>query len=309
MIIVYTYIFQPKGIIIYMEKIMDIINPIVDSIVTYFSIMSVKDVVDILIVTAVLYFAFKFIRDRRAGKLIVGVLILAVANLACDFFHMSTLSFLLELVFENGIIAMVILFQPELRSMLEVVGGEPLRSLRRGINIDQKKEYTETINMINAVCDAVVDMAKTKTGALIVIERDTKIGEIAKSGERVDAVPTKYLIENIFFKNSPLHDGAMLIRGTRIDAAGCLLPLSNNQEIIRDLGTRHRAAIGMSENSDSVVVIVSEETGNISVAVGGKITRNYVYSTLNNYLTRLLVSNAQKAKKVSVTKIKKHSEQ
>jgi diadenylate cyclase len=101
----------------------------------------------------------------------------------------------------------------------------------------------------------------------------------------------------------------MLIRGNRIDAAGCLLPLSNNQEIIRDLGTRHRAAIGMSENSDSVVVIVSEETGNISVAVGGKITRNYVYSTLNNYLTRLLVSNAQKAKKVSVTKIKKHSEQ
>ena len=140
MIIMYTYIFQPKGIIIYMEKIMDIINPIVDSIVTYFSIMSVKDVVDILIVTAVLYFAFKFIRDRRAGKLIVGVLILAVANLACDFFHMSTLSFLLELVFENGLIAMVILFQPELRSMLEVVGGEPLRSLRRGINIDQKKE-------------------------------------------------------------------------------------------------------------------------------------------------------------------------
>ncbi len=291
-----------------MEKLLEIFKDIVDSALTYFSIMSPKDVFDIILVTAVLYFTFKFIRDRRAGKLIVGVIILGIANIVCNFFEMSTLRFILELVFENGLLAIVILFQPELRSMLEAVGGEPLRSLKRGINMDQKKESAETLGMIEAVCDAAVDMAKTKTGALIVIERDTKIGEIAKSGERVDAIPSKYLIENIFFKNSPLHDGAMLIRGNRIDSAGCLLPLSNNQEIIRDLGTRHRAAIGMSENSDSVVIIVSEETGNISVAVGGKITRNYVYSTLKNYLTKLLVVSAQKAKKPTAVKSKKKSD-
>lgn len=291
-----------------MEKMLEIFKGIVDSTVTYFSVMSPKDVFDIILVTAVLYFTFKFIRDRRAGKLIVGVIILGIANVICNFFEMSTLRFILELVFENGLLAIVILFQPELRSMLEAVGGEPLRSLKRGINIDQKKDNAETLGMIEAVCDAAVDMAKTKTGALIVIERDTKIGEIAKSGEKVDATPSKYLIENIFFKNSPLHDGAMLIRGNRIDSAGCLLPLSNNQEIIRDLGTRHRAAIGMSENSDSVVIIVSEETGNISVAVGGKITRNYVYSTLKNYLTKLLVVSNQKAKKPSVVKGKKKSD-
>ena len=234
----------------------------------------------------------------------IGVGVLALANILCDFFEMSTMSFILELVFENGLLAMVILFQPELRSMLEAVGGEPLRSLRRGI-IDQKKEAAEAIVLVDAVCNAAVNMSKTKTGALIVIERDTKLGEIAKSGERIDAIPSKYLIENIFFKNSPLHDGALLIRGNRLDAAGCFLPLSNNMEIVRDLGTRHRAAIGMSENSDAVVVIVSEETGNISIASGGKITRNYNYSTLTNYLTKMFVTTNKTKKYTDIKKLNK----
>lgn len=281
-----------------MEKLIDLVNDAFESAVTYFSVMSLKDIFDIFLVAVVLYLAFKFIRDRRAGRLIVGVLILALVNLISNACELSSLGYVLELVFENGLLAIVILFQPELRSMLEAVGGEPIKSIKKGINIDQSKDSFATAHTISEICDAVVDMAKTKTGALIVIERGTKLGEIANSGEPVDAYITKHLIKNIFFKNSPLHDGAMVIRNNRIDAAGCLLPLSNNMDIIRDLGTRHRAAIGMSENSDAVVIIVSEETGNISVAVGGKITRSYVYNTLKTYLTDLLgISHKPKKKK------------
>ncbi|MBE6543995.1 MAG: TIGR00159 family protein [Ruminococcaceae bacterium] len=287
-----------------MNKFLEFVHGIADTATTYFSVMSLKDVIDILLVGVVLYLVFKFIRDRRAGKLIVGILILAVANFVCNMFELSALGYVLELVFENGILAVVILFQPELRSILEAVGGEPIKSIKRGINMDQNKESTATLRTINEICDAVVDMAKTKTGALIVIERDVKLGDIAKSGEPVDAHITKHLIKNIFFKNSPLHDGAMVIRNNRVGAAGCLLPLSENLDIIRDLGTRHRAAIGMSEKSDAVVIIVSEETGNISVAVNGDITRNYVYATLSNYLKKMLIGEDQKGKKTSHSKSK-----
>ena len=285
-----------------MDKLVEFINRIADSALTYLSVMSIKDVFDIIFVGIVIYLAFKFIKGRRAGKLIVGVLILAVVNLLCSLFQLSALGYVLELVFENGLLAIVILFQPELRSMLEAVGTEPIKSLKRGINIDQNKYNAATVNTINELCEAVVDMAKTKTGALIVIERDTKIDDISKSGEYLDAHITKHLIKNIFFKNSPLHDGAMVIRNNRIDAAGCLLPLSDNLDIIRDLGTRHRAGIGMSEKSDAIVIIVSEETGNISVALNGIITRNYVHGTLYNYLTQILVGKNTKTGKSPANK-------
>lgn len=262
---------------------------------TQVSDLTVKDAVDIILVAAVIYTAIRFIRDRRAGKLILGVFFLALGKFFCDMVGFSTLGYLLRLVFENGLLVIAIVFQPELRSLLEMVGGEPwkglnLKSLKMSIiKSEKEKELVAATELIDALCVAVCEMSKEKTGALIVIERETKIGEIAKSGVKIDAMPSARLIQNIFFKNSPMHDGALLVRNSRLHSAGCYLPLSTNPDININLGTRHRAAIGMSENSDALVIVVSEETGNISIASGGKITRNFDYTTLKNQLITLLL--------------------
>lgn len=289
-----------------MEKLIETIRSSVSGFFSQMQYLTAKDIIDILFVAFVIYLAVRFIRDRRAGKLILGVMVLSLGKLACDIFELSTMSYLLQLIFENGLLAIVIVFQPELRSLLELVGGEPLRGLKMSIIGNEQKELAATAELIEAICVAVCDMSKEKTGALIVIERQTKLGEIAKSGVKIDSYPSQHLIKNIFFKNSPLHDGAMLIRGTRLDSAGCFLPLSNNMDIIRDLGTRHRAAIGMSENSDAIVIVVSEETGNISITSGGKITRNYDYTTLRNQLTAILIEPLKAKKKLEKHKKNKN---
>lgn len=290
-----------------MEKLIETIKSSVSGFFSQMQYLTVKDIIDILFVAFVIYLAVRFIRDRRAGKLILGVMVLSLGKLACDIFELSTMSYLLQLIFENGLLALVIVFQPELRSLLELVGGEPLRGLKMSIIGNEQKELAATAELIEAICVAVCDMSKEKTGALIVIERETKLGEIAKSGVKIDSHPSQHLIKNIFFKNSPLHDGAMLIRGNRLDSAGCFLPLSNNMDIIRDLGTRHRAAIGMSENSDAIVIVVSEETGNISITSGGKITRNYDYTTLRDQLTAILIEPLKTKKKSDKHKRSKNS--
>lgn len=290
-----------------MENLFQTIKNSVSDFFLQMQYLTPKDIIDIIFVAFVIYLAVRFIRDRRAGKLILGVMVLSLAKLACDIFELSTMSYLLQLIFENGLLALVIVFQPELRSLLELVGGEPLRGLKMSIIGNEQKELAATNELIESICVAVCDMSKEKTGALIVIERQTKLGEIAKSGVKIDAQPSQHLIKNIFFKNSPLHDGAMLIRGTRLDSAGCFLPLSNNMDIIRDLGTRHRAAIGMSENSDAIVIVVSEETGNISITSGGKITRNYDYTTLRNQLTAILIEPLKLKKKSEKHKKNKNS--
>ena len=196
-----------------------------------------------------------------------------------DLFDFVALRFLLQNVFQIGLIAFVILFQPELRSALEKIGGGG-GSIKTIIGMTGERDSPTKANMISAIGEAVCDMSKDKTGALIVIERSTKLGDIIGSGVIVNADVTPFLIKNIFFNKAPLHDGAMIIRDFRIYAAGCFLPLSSNDDIIKDLGTRHRAAIGMSENSDAVVIVVSEETGTISIALEGKLYRNLNYSSL-----------------------------
>lgn len=256
---------------------------------------SVIDVIDIAIVAFVFYYLYKFIRERRAGKLAVGILILLLVMLLSDVLEMHALGFILTNIFQVGIIALIILFQPELRSALEKVGAEPLRGLR---NIGEGKAGNDTPihAMIGEITQAVCDMALDKTGALIVIERSTKLGDIIKSGTVVNANVTAFLIRNIFFNKAPLHDGAMVIRDGRIHSAGCFLPLSTNDDIIKDLGTRHRAAIGMSENSDAVIIVVSEETGTISMALEGHLRRNYSYNTLKTELSHLLATEEDAAK-------------
>ena len=248
------------------------------------------DLIDIAIVAFVFYYVYKFIRERRAGKLAAGILILILVLLLSSILEMHALGFILSNVFQVGIIALIIVFQPELRSALEKVGEEPLKGLRN-IGDSKSQGSAQTLAMIGEVTQAVCDMSLDKTGALIVIERSTKLGDIIKSGTIVNANPTAFLIRNIFFNKAPLHDGAMVIRGDRIYSAGCFLPLSTNDDIIKDLGTRHRAAIGMSENSDAVIIVVSEETGTISIALEGQLKRNFSYNTLKSELTALLVND------------------
>ena len=257
-------------------------------------IMSIgfKDIADILIVAVFFYYAIKFLRDRRAGKLAFGVVLLFAIQIISDLFDFVALRFLLQNVFQIGLIAFVILFQPELRSALEKIGGGG-GSIKTIIGMTGERDSSTKANTISAIGEAVCDMSKDKTGALIVIERSTKLGDIIGSGVIVNADITPFLIKNIFFNKAPLHDGAMIIRDFRIYAAGCFLPLSSNDDIIKDLGTRHRAAIGMSENSDAVVIVVSEETGTISIAIEGKLYRNLNYSSLISILGEQLTSDSE----------------
>lgn len=248
--------------------------------------MEIKDFFDIAIVTVLLYVAIDFLRERRAGKLAVGVGILVIFQFVCNLFNLTAVTFLLENLFQFGFIALFIVFQPELRSALEKVGGEPMKGIK---NITDARNQTMITEAIKEICDAALQMSEDKTGALIVIERSTKLGEHIKSGTVIDAELSAYTIRNIFFKGAPLHDGAAIIRNGRLYAAGCFLPLSQRDDIVKDLGSRHRAALGISENSDALVIVVSEETGTISTALEGNLKRGYDYASLKNELNRILI--------------------
>lgn len=266
-----------------------------------FSGFGINDVIDIVIVSFVLYYLIIFIYDRRAGKLAVGVALLFVLLAISSLFHLNVLAFMLKNVVQVGIIALFILFQPELRTMLEKMGNESVKNLK----IRDNGNRAETEQMIETVATAAEELSATKTGALIVIERGTKLGDNIKTGIVINADVNIYLIKNIFFDKAPLHDGAMIIRNNRIYACGCFLPLSYNTDIIRNVGTRHRAAIGMSENSDALVIAVSEETGIISIAQGGKLTRNFDKASLIKELSDNLLEPQRTKKRFIPIKSKK----
>ena len=257
------------------------------------------DIVDILILSVCLFYAYKFIRDRRAVKLAAGIGLITAVKIAADVFEMHAIKFILENFFQVGIILLIIVFQPELRSALEKMGDKPLASLK-GFGGSDTKDNELTVAAIDSVCEAIFDLAREKTGALIVIERTTKLGEFIRSGVVVNAEANSALIKNIFFNKAPLHDGAMIIRDMRIHAAGCFLPLTTRDDVAKDLGTRHRAAIGLSEVSDAVVIVASEETGIVSVAMDGKLKRKYNYSMLKKELGELFLQQASsKTRKIS----------
>ncbi|MCL2487709.1 MAG: diadenylate cyclase CdaA [Oscillospiraceae bacterium] len=251
-------------------------------LVTFFgSIDILPNVLDILLVAFAIYSLVKLVRDSRAEQLIKGIVILAVCFLVASpsLLDLKALYFLLKTVFDNGLLVLVIIFQPEIRRALEHAGHS---RIGRGLfNISDSPENREKIwqNCIAAVCGAVETLQNQRMGALIVIERETKLGEIANTGTVLDAAVTSALVANIFFNNAPLHDGAMIIRDGRIYAAGCILPLSELQ-LHQSLGTRHRAALGMSENSDAMVVAISEESGIISLASGGELKRRFSMEAL-----------------------------
>lgn len=239
------------------------------------------DVVDILIVAFLIYKAMTLLKDTSAERLIKGIIVVLVIMQLAEWAQLNTISYLLTNTYQVGLFALVVIFQPELRRMLERVGkGKVVRGLISGRG-DEETPVESSIQQIVAACES---MSWSRTGALIVCEREEKLGEIVKNGTYVDAVTSAELVKNIFYPKSPLHDGAMIMRDGRVLAAGCVLPLSGNQSLSRELGTRHRAAVGMSETSDAVLVVVSEETGSISVAIGGMLKRHLAPETLEKVL-------------------------
>ncbi len=250
--------------------------------------ISISDIIDIILLAALLYFAIRFMRNRRAEKLLLGVGVWIAMIAVSNFIGLYAVGYILSYVLQSGIVVLVVIFQPEIRDALERMGAEPLRGFK---NLSSSKNKEKEIEQgIIAICEAVMDMARTRTGALIVIERNSQIGDTIRSGVELDAKLSPYLIRNIFFDKSPLHDGAVVVQNMRVTYAGCLLPLTRRIDIDLDLGTRHRAAIGMSEMSDAVVIVVSEETGTVSLACNGEFLREFTNQTLNAKLTQLLAN-------------------
>lgn len=228
----------------------------------------IQHVIDISIVAYVLYKLLLLIRETRAEQVLKGLAILLIATKLSEILQFSTIYWILKNTVTVGVIAILIVFQPELRRALEQIGRGQL--FDRSLFVQNDKD---TSQVINEITKAVQDLAKDKTGALIVVERKTGLNDIIETGIRIDGELTNALLKNIFFKDTPLHDGAVIIRGDRVYAAGCFLPLTENPNLSKQLGTRHRAALGISESSDAMAIVVSEETGVISVANNGRLTR------------------------------------
>lgn len=266
--------------------------------------IKITDCLDIVIVAFLIYKAIQLVKQTRAEQLVKGIIILLMAYFVTSVLKLTMITYILRVILDFGVVVLVVLFQPELRRALEKVGHS---SLRRLTFSNKASDDNETVrNSINAICRAVNDMHEDKIGALIVIERQTRLGEIAGTGTILNAVASDDLLKNIFYPKAPLHDGAVIIRDGYVYAAGCILPLTQNKNIFKSLGTRHRAALGISENSDAIVIVVSEETGQISAAVNGVLTRDYNFGSLHSLLDDHLLaeSKTQKPSKGIVKKIK-----
>lgn len=256
-------------------------------------LLRVRDVLDVLIVAYLIYMGVKLVRETRAFQLIKGIVVIVVAAQVSGWLDLNVLNTILVYAMEVGVLALLVVFQPELRSMLEKVGRTSFKNL-----------FTQEIgNMEDVIEDVVVAcgyMASQKIGALIVMENTTKLADIGSTGTRLDSLVSSGLLINIFIPNTPLHDGAVLIGDGKVKAAACFLPLTKNNDLSKELGTRHRAAIGMSEVADCMVVVVSEETGKISVAANGSLTRNLNMDSLRKLLKKGLIKTPD-----AITNIKK----
>lgn len=264
-----------------------------EAVLRQLSMLRVTDIIDILIVTFLVYKSLKFIRDTRTVQLLKGIVLLVVIMQASYFLNLHTVYYLLSNAMQLGFIAILIVFQPELRRALEQLGRT---SMGKWFNFDDQNNNVQNETMIAEVVKSCSSMSKSRIGALIVIERDVKLGEIIGTGIELHADVTSELLINIFIPKTPLHDGALVIRKGRIEAASCFLPLSQNPNLSKELGTRHRAGVGVSEESDAVVVIVSEETGKISLALGGELYVNLSPEALKARMSKLLIENKKDTK-------------
>lgn len=250
----------------------------------YIMTMEISDFLDIAIMAYVIYRVLLLIRRSRSGQVAKAILIILAALAIATFLNLNIISFLLSRAVELGLIALLIIFHPELRRLLEQVGSRNLKGVFTREEVPEEME-----NAIRQTVAAFTVLSRDKVGALMVFERKNLLDDILKTGTRIDATASADLLKNLFWNKAPLHDGAVIVRAGRLEGAGCVLPLSSNANLSRDLGMRHRAGIGMSENSDAVVAIVSEETGSISVAVGGMLKRHLAPETLERLLRKELM--------------------
>ena len=243
------------------------------------------DVVDILIIAFIIYKILSFMRKTSSSSVMKGIIIIAAIAWLSNMFEMTVLSYLLQQVLQMGVIVLIILFQPEIRKMFEKMGTSKLSFM-----FFKRRRYENIEVGIDAAVDACMIMEKSNTGAIIVFERELGLNDYAITGTKIDAEASSELIQNIFYHNSPLHDGALIVREGRLLSAGCMLPLSNNINLSRDLGMRHRAGVGISERSDAVVLIVSEQSGTVSVAVDGMLKRHLSKETVLMLLKKELIN-------------------
>lgn len=262
-----------------------------------FTTIRINDYIDILIIAFLTYKITAFFKNTRSVQVLKGIVVLIVALQLSEILRLNTVNFLLKNAFQAGLIAVIILFQPEIRNALSKMGRSKLAMFNFEEDID-KDEVKKTIHSIALSAKA---LSEKKIGALIVIERTTKIMDIVRTGIMIDSCVSNEILNNIFYPKAPLHDGAVIISKNRIVAAGCFLPLSQNDSLDSELGTRHRAGLGISETSDCVVVIVSEETGKISLACDGGLTRNLSWQILEEALKNLLIKEENT---ISKTKFK-----
>lgn len=260
--------------------------------------MSFTAIIDILVVAFIFYKGYMLIKETRAEQLLKGIAFIIILIPISAILNLSMLYFILSKTLTIGIISVVIIFQPEIRRALEHLGRSAFEDKHGFVDKEQRNIY------VNEIVNAVSNLADSKIGALIAIEQGTGLGEIISSGTIIEAKITSNLLENIFVVNTPLHDGATIIGKDKILAAGCVLPLTNNKEINKKLGTRHRAGIGLSEISDALVIIVSEETGIISLAINGRLTRNYDKDRLRSILLKIMDHREEKNVKTAGKKVK-----
>ena len=259
----------------------------------YLLTLQVTDILDIGIMVFVMYHLFLLVRSTKAASLLKGLFVFLAALVLSGLLQLNGINFILSRMVEWGVLALIILFQPEIRRILEEMGSRRFMAFFTHSEVASSMEQT-----ISQTVLACTEMSQSRTGVLIVFEREILLDDMARSGTVLDASVSSELLKNIFFVKAPMHDGAVIVRQGRVLAAGCMLPLSKNVNLSRDLGMRHRAGIGMSENSDAEVVIVSEETGSISVAIGGMLKRHLKPETLENLLrNELLPQDADESDK------------
>ena len=264
-----------------------------DSLFSVVKTMGVVDFIDILLLTYIVYLLLKLIRETRAGQLMKGIVLLVIAYVVAKYVELKSITYIIKQALDVGLIALLILFQPELRRALEKVGRTKMGLSILGFGETKSDLETKWNSAIQAICDSCVELSATCTGALIVVERQVRLGEQIETGTILNAKPSKEIFGNIFYPKTPLHDGAVIMRDGIILAAACFLPKPQKEELVnKKLGSRHRAAIGMSENSDAIVIVVSEETGQISIAVDGVLTRDYTHEKLKKFLVGELIEKA-----------------
>lgn len=266
-----------------MVKLVELLQLTVNSVKN----ISITSIMDILVVAYILYKVYMLIKETRAEQLLKGIMLIIFLIPISSFFNLVMLNWILTKTLTIGVLSIVIIFQPEIRRALEHLG----RTAFNDKHILADEEIMEKV--VTEIVTSVESLSQSKTGAIIVIEQVTGLGDVINTGTKLDAVVSSSLLENIFVVNTPLHDGATIIRNDRIVSAGCFLPLTNNNQLNKKLGTRHRAAIGISENSDALVVVVSEETGIISFVANGKLMRNYTKDRLKKVLTAIMKKRFQ----------------